>query len=171
MRHHKNKPKYFRIVLEPFPKASRMGPWPHRNRPGAVLVASLGHIEPCWPRLVASCGRLVAVLASQMPPNGRPKTFAFRSHGGGSVLGSQSVGKILRKSFQKSQNILAKTTPNPTKILSERGFSTETKKSSFFSLFVAPPGRVLGGLGGVLGAPWGVLGASWGRLGGVLGPS
>ena len=69
MRHHKNKPKYFRIVLEPFPKASRMGPWPHRNRPGAVLVASLGHIEPSWPRLVASCGRLGASCGRLGFPN------------------------------------------------------------------------------------------------------
>ena len=140
-------------VLVPF--WSRL--WAILNRLGRVL----------W-RLVAVLGRLVAVLASQMPPNGKPKTllffcflntFAFRSHGDGSVLGSRSVGKILRKSFRNSQKILPKTTPNPTKILSKRGFSTESKKSSlfFFSL------RLLGASWAVWVASWGRLGSSWGR--------
>ena len=58
---------------------------------------------------------------------------------------SENLPKNFRKSSQKPPKILPKSYPKgaPARSL---------KNLRFFSPFAAPPGRVLGGLGGVLGA-------------------
>ena len=78
--------------------------------------------------------------------------------------------KFLPKTLENPPQKLPKSYENPI----HKGVQHGAQKNFVFSPYVAPPGRVLGGLGGILAASWGALGVSWGRPGaswGILGAS
>ena len=136
-----------------------------------------GLIASCSPRYLKQ--NSWNVFGWQSLPEAPGRSFRFARRARFTVV-SFRLSYICFSKFpnQNPTKILPKTSQNPSKNISKsyqnhipKGSNTKSKKKSSFALFVAPPGRVLGGLGGVLARLGCVLGASWpvlGRLGSVL---